>query len=70
MEIDTLIARVLTLPGRKRMTKDGRIAAVILYRNPLDPEIAAPITKAVAELNRRLGCQRFRVVDRPAGSIR
>ena len=70
MEIDTLIARVLTLPGRKRTTKDGRIAEVILYRNPLDPEIGAPIATAIAELNRRLGCQRFRVVDRPAGSIR
>lgn len=70
MEIDTLIARVLTLPGRKRTTKDGRIAEVVLYRNPLDPDLAGPIATAVVELNRRLGCQRFRVVDRPPGSIR
>lgn len=70
LEIDTLITRVLTLPGRCITSADGKRREVLLYRNPRDVEMTTRLESACAELNRRLGEERLRMVDRPPGWIR
>lgn len=48
LETDTLIRRVLQLPGELHVRKDER--RVVIYRNPDDPEISAAVEGAVARL--------------------
>lgn len=48
LETDTLIRRVLQLPGELHVRKDER--RVVIYRNPDDPEITAAVEGAVAKL--------------------
>lgn len=70
LEINNLISRVLTLPGRCITSPDGKQREVHIYRNPHDPKMMKAVERACDALNSLAGARRVRVVDRPVGSIR
>lgn len=70
MEIDSLIRRVLTLPGEMDVDRKKRPTAVRIYRNPKDPDVSAAIERAISSLNLGAAGPRLAMMDAPKGWIR
>lgn len=67
-ETDTLIRRILQLPGELHVT--GTKRSVVIYRNVDDPVAMSAVERAIAVLTERQMDVEIRVGDRPAGGIR
>jgi hypothetical protein len=70
LEMDSLIRRVLTLPGEMDIDASGQTVAVRIYRNPKDPEVTAAVARAVELLNGGSSGPKLGWMDPPKGWIR
>ena len=70
LEMDSLIRRVLTLPGEMDVDASGQAVAVRIYRNPKDPLVTAAVERAVGLLNKGGGGPKLGLMDPPKGWIR
>ena len=70
LEMDSLIRRVLTLPGEMDVDASGQAVAVRIYRNPKDPVVTAAVERAVGLLNKGSGGPKLGLMDPPKGWIR
>jgi len=70
LEVDSLIHRVLTLPGEMDLHDRGQTVAVRIYRNPKDPAVTAAVERAVGLLNKGTGGPKLALMDPPKGWIR
>jgi hypothetical protein len=70
LEMDSLIRRVLTLPGEMDLDDHGQTVAVRIYRNPKDPVVTAAVERAVGLLNKGSGGPKLGLMDPPKGWIR
>lgn len=70
LDIDTLIRRVLTLPGEQLLDAEGSVVGVRIYRNRKDPEVTTAVEQAAGRLNALQIAAPIEVVDPPRGWIR
>ncbi len=70
LELDSLIRRVLTLPGELDVDKRGRAVAIRIYRNPKDPEATAAVEQAIARLGHQSNGVPLAIMDPPGRWIR